>query len=172
MPDLKSLLTFKESIKVEVWRGDRGYYTLAPDEVPAVEDLVVNDGRIFMAKRIGANVDSPMAHMAIGSGTTAPALTDVALVNEIRSAQVAGAIGRKLLAINSAITNNVYTAVATWGGFADTVMSLSITEALIANGSATSQGSTFQRVTFAAVVLANSDFLKLTCETVVGSNVI
>lgn len=127
------------------------------------EDLVVNAGRTFLAQRIGANVNSPMAHMAVGTVSTAPALTDT---------QPTGEVDRKALAVNSAITNNVYTAVSTFGGFADSVTSLSLVEGAILNHAASGQGTMFQRVTFAAVVLANSDILSLTMETNVGSNTI
>lgn len=171
MSGYTELLGLKETIRVDVTRARPDGGWSAPERVDTI-DLVVNDGRRYLAQRIGANVNSPMAHMAIGSGTTAPALTDTALVHEIRSADVAGAVGRKLLAVNSAITDNVWTAVATWGGAADGVTSLSIAEAGIFNGSASQQGSMFQRFTFTAVVLANSDLLRITAETNIGSNTI
>lgn len=156
-------LHFGEVITAEVWRGTGGPYRTEPDETLCVEDLITNDGRVYLAQRIGADVNSPIAHMAVGTATGAPALTDSALVGEV---------GRKALSTNSAQTNNVYTAVATWGGAADSVTSLAITEAGLFNHANSGNGTMYQRVKFAAVTLANSDLFKLTLETNVGSNTI
>lgn len=45
-------LLFKESVTVEVFRGHRGFYLPTPDEQPSTVDLIVNTGRIFLARRI------------------------------------------------------------------------------------------------------------------------
>jgi|SRR3990170_819926 len=168
MPDLRSLLTFKETVRIGLWRGTGGAYAVEPDECPTVEDLIVNAGRIFLARRIaGGDSQTPpgsaMAYMAVGTATAAPALTDTTLPGEIK---------RKVLSTNSAITNNEYTAVATYGGFADTIQSIAITEAGVVNHANSGQGTMLQRVTFAAVTLANSDLLKVELITNVGSNTI
>jgi len=126
-----------------------------------VEDLITNAGRVFLAQRIGADVNSPMAHMSVGTVATAAALANTS---------VTGETARKALAINSATTNNVYTAVSTFGGDADSVTSVQIVEAGILNHASSGQGTLFQRVTFAAVTLADSDLLSVTLTTNVGSN--
>ena len=156
-------LFLKEFVKAEVWRGGKGFYGAQPDETPEVADLITNAGRTFLANRIGGSVASAMAYMAIGSGSTAAALADTGLISEQK---------RKALSANSANTNNVYTAVCTFGGAADVVTSVQITEAGILNHASSGNGTLFQRVTFAAITLADSDLLKITLETNVGSNTI
>jgi hypothetical protein len=156
----------KETVRAEIWRGDKGFYSEQPDEVPEVTDLVVTTGRNFLALRIGPAVNSPMNWMVIGSGTTAPALTDGSTPG------VYGEIKRKSLATNTAgiTASNVYTAVCTFGGAAESIQSIAITEAGIANHVNSGQGTLFQRVTFSGVTLADSDLLKITLETNVGSS--
>ena len=152
-----------ETIKAEIFRGDGGFYSDVPDEVMCVNDLIVNTGRIYLAKRISAGdiVASAMAHVAVGTGTASPALGDTALAGEYK---------RKATAINSAITNNVWSAISTFGGFADTITSLQITEAGGFNHASSGQGTMMQRVTFSAVTLADSDIFRIELQTNVGSN--
>lgn len=152
-----------ETITVEIFRGRADGYAAEPDEVIDNEDLVVNAGRIYLAQRIGANVNSPMAHMAVGTVSTAPALANTTLTGEV---------ARKALSTNSAQTDNIYTAVSTFGGDADSVTSLELVEAGIFNHASSGEGTMFQRVTFAAVTLADSDLFKITLQTNVGSNTI
>lgn len=157
-------LVLKEIVRVDIWRGDKGFYSAEPNETPDVQDLIVTTGRVYLAQRIGANVNSPMAHMAIGSGSIAAALTDGSTPG------LYGEIKRKALSTNSAITANVYTAVATFGGASETIQSIAITEAGIFNHAGSGNGTLFQRVTFASVTLADSDLLRITLETNVGSS--
>lgn len=160
-------LTLSEIVKAELFRAlPQGGYA-EPNQLD-MEDLIVNNGRIFIARRIAGGdgqtaPGSAMAYMAVGTVSTAPGLTDTTLTGEVN---------RKALATNSAQTNNIYTAVATWGGAADSVTSLSLVEAGIFNHAGSGQGTMMQRVTFSAVVLANSDLLRVTLETNVGSNTI
>ena len=155
-------LSLGEIVKAELYRAlpEGGW---AEPQLMGWGDLIVNDGRVYLAQRIGANVNSPMAHMAVGTVSTAAALTN---------SNLAGEIDRKAMATNSAITDNVYTAVATWGGAADSVQSIAIVEAGIFNHAGSGQGTMFQRVTFASVTMADSDLFKLTMQTNVGSNTI
>lgn len=46
-------------------------------------NLVVNNGRYHMADQLADAADAAMSHMAIGTGTTAAALTDTALETEL-----------------------------------------------------------------------------------------
>lgn len=155
-------IMLKEEVYVRVHRHiPSGGYQI-PKLVDAY-DLIVNNGRVFLAQRIGANVNSPMAHMAVGSGSTATALANTALVSES---------ARKALAVNSALTNNVYSAVSTFGGNADSVTSVVLQEAGLFNHASSGQGTMFQRVTYASVTLADSDLLSITLQTNVGSNTI
>src|SRR3989304_8404290 len=116
-------MTLKETIIAEVYRGGKGFYGPAPDEVLPVEDLIVTTGRVYIAKRIavGDTVVSAMAHLAVGTGTGAAALGDTTLPGEVK---------RKGTAITSTLAgDNVFTAVATYGGFADSVTSLALKKA-------------------------------------------
>lgn len=154
-------LGLQEIVRAEIYRGTGGPYSEAPDEEICVNDLIVTAGRTWLAKRIGLDTGSAMAYMAVGTTSTAAALGDTTLAGEVK---------RKALSTNSAITANVYTAVMTLGGSADSVSSIAITEAGLFNHASSGQGTMFQRVTFAAVTLANSDLLKITLETNVGSS--
>lgn len=158
-PQAQESLALRELVRAEIIRANGSV------EDVCVEDLIVNSGRTYLAKRIagGDSVASAMAYMAIGSVSTAPALTDTTLTGEIK---------RKALSTNSAITNNVHTCVSTFGGAADSIQSIAITEAGIFNHASSGQGTMFQRVTFSSVTLADSDMLKITLETNVGSNTI
>ena len=157
-------LRLLEIVKAEIYRGKPEGYSESPDETVCVNDLITTAGRTWLARRIASDssVVSAMAYMAIGSGSTAPALGDTTLVREVK---------RKLLSTNSTIdNNNVYTAVATFGGFADTIQSIAIVEAGILNHANSGNGTLFQRVTFASVTLADSDLLRITLQTNVGSS--
>lgn len=158
----QDFVPLKEVVRAELWRGHRGFYTDAPDEIFPPIDLIVGTGRIYIAKRISAGdtVSSAMAYMAVGTVATAPVCGDTTLTGEIK---------RKALAISSVLATNVWTAVATFGGAADTVTSLVMAEAGLFNHASSGQGTMMQRVTYATVTLADSDLLKLTLETNVGS---
>lgn len=154
----------KETVIAEIFRGHRGYYLDHPDEEPQMVDLITTAGRVYLAKRIasGDAVASAMAYMAVGTVSNAPALANTTLTGEIV---------RKALAVSSTTAgDNVYTAVATFGGAAESISSIAIVEAGIFNHASSGNGALFQRVTFASVTLANSDILKLTLSTNVGSS--
>ena len=157
-------LSIFDYAEINVHRARRdGSYYVDENERQIVEDLITNNGRVFLAQRIGLDVNSPMAHMAVGTMTTAAALTD---------AIVSGEVARNALAVNSALTNNEYTATTTFAGDADSVTSVALTEAGLVNHATSGEGTLFQRVVFAAVTLAASDFLNITLKTNVGSNTI
>ena len=152
-----------DSITLELFRGHRGFYPKEPDEKICVNDLIVTAGRVYIAKRIAAGdtVNSAMAYIAVGTATGAAALGDTTVTGEVK---------RKITAVTSVLASNVFTAVVTLGGDADSVVSLAITEAGLFNHASSGQGTMMQRVTFASVTLANSDLLKITLETNVGSS--
>lgn len=160
LPESMGLL---EIVRAELYRGDKGFYSDAPDETLCVNDLIVTAGRNWLARRIAADIGSAMAYMAVGTVATGAALGDTTLTGEVK---------RKALSTNTAgvTASNIYTAVMTLGGSADSVTSLQIQEAGLFNHAASGNGTMFQRVTFATVTLANSDLLKLTLETNVGSS--
>jgi len=159
-------LSLREIVRAEVYRGDKGFYTEAPDEVLCVDDLIVTTGRNWLAMRIGPAVNSPMNWMAVGTGTTAAALTDGSTPG------LYGEVKRKALSTNTAniTAANIWTAVMTLGGAADSLTSVILQEAGIYNHVNSGQGTCFQRVTFSQVTLQASDLLKITLETNVGSS--
>lgn len=170
MAGAKDFLGITEHLKVEVFRSrpTGGWFEpeVIADECWGWEDLVTNVGRIYLAKRIGRtflDVGSGMDWVAVGSGATAAALGNTVLVDER---------ARKVTAISSAITNNIFTSVATFGGAEDTLTNVPLQEAGLFNSPLSAQGILFQRVTFATVTLTASDIFKITMETVVGSNTI
>lgn len=157
-------LMLREIVRVGIRRAiETGGY------MPEIEceggDLIPNSGRIFLARRISGfdTANSPMRYMAIGTAVATPALGDTTLPGEIK---------RKASGVYSAQANNLYTNICTFGGAADSVQSIQIAEAGIFNHANSGFGTLFQRVTFPAVTLANSDILRLTLETLVGSNTI
>jgi len=153
-------LGLREIVRAELYRAhSAGGYCL-PEQI-CVGDLITTAGRVFLANRIASDVGSPMAYMAVGTVATAATLGDTALTGEVL---------RKALSTASVLAGNTFTAVATIGGSADSVTSLSIAEAGILNHGSSGNGTLFQRVTFTPVVLANSDLLKITLETNVGSS--
>lgn len=161
-------LGIQEIVSAEIYRGlGPGLGFGAPEPI-CVTDLIVNDGRTYIARRIAGGdaqtaPGSAMAYMAVGTVSTAATLTDTRITGEIK---------RKALAVNTAGVTavNVYTAVATFGGAADTITSLQIQEAGIFNHASSGQGTMMQRVVFSAVTLADSDLLRITLETNVGSS--
>ena len=67
---------------------------------------------------------------------------------------------------------SVYTNITTFGGAADSITSVVLREAGIFNHAGSGNGTMFQRVTYAAVTLADSDLFSITMQTVVGSRTI
>jgi len=137
-----------------------GWY---PPEIELIPNIVTNNGADYLASRIGSRAtgaNSTMSTTAIGTVSTAATLTD---------ATIPGEVDRKLFDSTS-LNANVWVIVNTWGGGADGVTSVQIVEAGIFNATASITGNVmFNRVVFASVVLANSDFLKLQIETQVHS---
>jgi len=160
-------LTISELVRMEIYRGKSEGGFSPPEEV-CVNDLIPTVGRTYIARRIAGGDSqtapgSAMAYMAVGTGSAAPTLTDSFLAGEVK---------RKALAVSTAgqTAVNVYTAVATFGGAADSITSLQLQEAAIYNHASSGNGTMMQRVTFAAVTLADSDLVRLTLETNVGSS--
>lgn len=155
-----------DCMKLEVYRATPEGYKPDPVARREEDDLITNNGRIFLANRIGddtTGTNSPMVAIAVGTVSTAASIGD---------SSITGEVARNGLAVNTAETNNIYTATSTFGGAADSVTSLSLREVGLLNMTTSGQGVLFQRVTFAAVTLADSDFLSVTLQTNVGSNTI
>lgn len=124
-------------------------YSPAGEEKAAVEvpNLVVTAGRNFIASRMVGTSDAAMSHMAIGSGTAAPALGNTTLGTEL---------GRVALT-SATLTGSSITYVATFGPGVGTG---AITEAGLFN--AASAGTMLCRTTFAVINKGAGDTLGLT----------
>ena len=114
-----------------------------------VPNLVVTTGKNYIASKMTATTNSPasMTHMAIGTGTTAAAITDTALQTQTGRVTLSG----------SAVANNTITYTATFpAGTGDGA----ITEAGILN--APSAGTMLCRTTFPVVNKAAGDSIAIT----------
>lgn len=118
-----------------------------------VPNLVVTTGKEHIAQRIAGNSETIMSHMAIGQGVATPALTNVALVNEL---------AREALVLTT-VTSTDITYTATFGAGVGTG---SITEAGIFN--AASAGDMLCRTTFPAIAKTASDTIAISWTITVG----
>jgi len=117
--------------------------------VKEVDNLVVTDGKEFVASRMEGTTDAVMSHMAIGTGSTAAAAGDSALGSE--SARVA--------LTSTTVTNNEVAYVATFP--ANTPSSAAaITEAGLFNAS--SSGTMLCRTVFDVVNKGTADSMTIT----------
>jgi len=117
--------------------------------VKEVDNLVVSDGKDFVASRMKDTTDAAMSHMAIGTGNTAAAAGDSALGSE--SARVA--------LTSTTVSSNTITYVATFP--ANTPSSAAaITEAGLFNAS--SAGTMLCRTVFDVVNKGTADSMTIT----------
>ena len=116
-------------------------------KVITVPNLVVTAGKQYIASRMVGSSTNVMSHMAIGTGTTTPAVGDTVLGTEA---------GRVTLASFSASGSTV-TATATFPAGTGTG---AITEAAILN--AVSAGTMLCRTTFPVVNKAAGDSIAIT----------
>ena len=151
-------LLLKETIKLNILRANG-----VVEDLDAI-DLIVTTGRNYIAQRIAAgdSVNSAMAYTAVGTVSTAASLNNTTLTGEVK---------RKGTCINSTYSAaNVFSAVSTYGGAADSISSLALVEAGVFNHASSGQGTMMQRVTFSSVTLADSDVLRIELQTNVGSS--
>ena len=124
-------------------------------------NLFVNEGMDYLAAFQGTSAGSVMNHMVVGTVSTAASLTDV--VDSM------GEIARNTMATRTSAAN-VLTEVCTFAGNTDTITSESIVEVGVVNHAGSGPNEDLRsRSVFAAVVLADSDFLKIEYATTVGS---
>ena len=115
--------------------------------VQEVDNLVVTDGKEYVASRMKDTSATAMSHMAIGSGTTAAAASQSALVSEL---------GRVSLT-STTVSGAVVTYVATFGAGTGTG---AVTEAAILN--ANSSGDMLCRTVFSVVNKGSADSMTIT----------
>lgn len=117
------------------------------ETVQEVDNLVVTDGKEYVASRMKDATATAMSHMAIGSGSTAAAAGDSALGNQL---------GRVALT-----STNVSGAVVTYAAtFAAGTGTGAVTEAGIFNAS--SSGDLLCRTVFSVVNKGASDSMTIT----------
>lgn len=120
------------------------------DEVVAeVPNIVVNDGKDFVASRMKNTTDAAMSHMAIGTGSTAAAASDSALGSELS--------GSRTALTSTTVTDNDIVYVATFGAGTGTG---AVTEAGIFNAS--SGGTMLCRTVFSVVNKGSADSMTIT----------
>ncbi|MDC1008103.1 hypothetical protein OAQ14_03385 [Gammaproteobacteria bacterium] len=115
--------------------------------VQEIPNVVVTDGKGFVASRMKNATATAMSHMAIGTGSTAAAASDSALGSES---------GRVSLT-STTVTNNEVEYVATFGAGTGTG---AITEAGILNAS--SSGTLLCRTVFSVVNKGAADSMTIT----------
>lgn len=114
-----------------------------------VPNLVVTAGKNFIVSRIAGASASVMSHMAIGSGSTAPAAGDATLGTEL---------AREALSISGGTPSGVSITFA--GSFPAGTGTGTIAEAGILNNS--SGGTLLARTTFTAIPKAAGDSITIT----------
>ena len=117
------------------------------ETVQEVKNLVVTDGKEYVASRMKDATATAMSHMAIGTGSTAAAASDAALGTEA---------GRVSLT-STTVSSNEVEYVATFGAGTGTG---AITEAGILNAS--SSGTLLCRTVFSVVNKGSSDSMTIT----------
>ena len=117
------------------------------ETVQEVDNLVVTDGKEYVASRMEGTSATVMSHMAIGSGSTAAAAGDSSLGTEL---------GRVALT-STAVSGAVVTYTATFGAGTGTG---AVTEAGILNAS--SSGDLLCRTVFSVVNKGASDSMTIT----------
>jgi hypothetical protein len=120
----------------------------------ATANLIVTTGKHAIADQLLASPTlSKPTHMGIGTGTTAPAVGNTALVTEVGTRQ----------SLSKTRSGNVVTLVASFGAGVGTG---AITEAGIFT--AASSGTMYSRIVFAAINKGSNDTLGLTWTYTIG----
>jgi sugar (pentulose or hexulose) kinase len=114
------------------------------------DNMILSGGFDFIAACIGAGGQTAMGYIAIGTGTTAVANSQTALVTEVvrQSSTYAHTAGTQ-----------VFTLTTTFGAG---VAANAYTEAGVVNNSATGSGTFLDRVVFPAINKATNDVITVT----------
>ena len=130
-------------------------------ERKALPNVVMADGLNHLADRATADAGSRYDWIAIGSATHTPHINSQYIAESHRK--------------QCAICENSYeliVAIATWGGAADSVTSVQLEMAAIANHGTSGSGHYLNTANGLSTVLADSDFLHLEVQVRVGSHAI
>lgn len=115
----------------------------------SVKNLVVTSGKGYVASRMKDTSTSVMSHMAIGTGTTAAAAGNTALVSE----------SARVVLTSTTVNNNDVVYVATFPAGTPS-SAAAVTEAAIFNAS--SGGTMLCRTVFSVISKGTSDALSIT----------
>jgi nucleoside recognition membrane protein YjiH len=115
-----------------------------------VPNLVVSVGKNFVASALIASSPTPFSNMAVGTGTTTPALGDTTLTSELY---------RNAFNPAASTSGNVATFTGTYGAG---VATGALTEAGLFNSATSGAGTMMSHVTFAVVNKAATDSLTIT----------
>lgn len=137
-------------IQSEMEMKGRLTISLNDEVVQEVDNLVVTDGKEFVAKRMSGTTAGVMSDMAIGTGTTAAAASQAALVSESARVTLTGSPA-------GVVSGATVTYTATFPAGSGTA---AITEAGIFN--ANSGGDMLCRTVFAVVNKGASDSMTIT----------
>ena len=130
-------------------------------EIRKVKNTLTSEGLNMLAQRGITNTGSAFIYMAVGTQTAASSLgsTQAGL----------GEVVRKALS-TAAGSNEVMVGVATLGGASDSLTSLDLRTAGLANHASSGSGIMLNFVNSVATILANSDIVKIQVEVQVGSH--
>jgi hypothetical protein len=115
-------------------------------------NIVVNLGKQFIATRMIGTAQAVMTHMGVGTGTTAAAAADSALVTEIGTRQTVTATS-----VTTTVTNDAVQYVATFGAG---VATGALTEAGVFNAS--TAGTMLCRTVYSVINKGANDSLTIT----------
>jgi len=120
------------------------------------KNIVTNTGKAGTASRInGDGAEAVFTHIAIGTGTTAEAAAQTALVSEISTGG-----GQRAVATVSRVTTTTTNDTARWIITYSFTSSFAVTESGIFNAS--SAGTMLARKVFSAINVVNGDSIQVT----------
>jgi hypothetical protein len=154
--DLQSMIPVEGYFDVKVIRAD------GTMELKTIRNTVTVTGLNRLAACAVNSAAGVVNALLVGSASAAPALTD--------SQSSFGEVSRKSM-VSQAQSREWFFGVATWGGSADSITSVTLNCAGLTIGTSSLATSfVMNRVNGLGVTLGNSDFLNLTVRVRVGSH--
>ena len=139
-------IKFKGSIYIKHFDADGNL-----KEEREMHNLIVNAGLALMAALVDGSVTTPIVGMAIGTGTTAAAVTDTALQTEVMRGATTNSIVTTTVANDTAEFSYTFAITATYA----------ITEEGLFTSSAASSGTMLSHQVFAALNLVATDSIQI-----------
>lgn len=148
MEQLTDSINMKGDVTIKVWDVDR------PDIIKRqfeIKNLIVSTGKYHIAARLAnmTNDGAYISHMAIGTGTTSPTLTDTALSAQLSS--------RVSVTLDHVAGTNYMTASAVFLG--STYQATAITEAGLFTDLTNTTNSMVCRTSFGAFSIGSSEII-------------